>query len=295
MKLILILFSLVMNQAVADINLNPDEVRPWSKKEKIQFPTPLAAVFKKEDRVFIFVGDHHSDPATTYKYIHLAFQKYSPEIVVVEGLDFAEGENPKKWKDKYSSKTKEEVWKDPSLGAGTELIAIERKIPFIGGEPSIEEKMSSPFLLDKAFDADDIRNVQILQRIPYRRDQLKISDLDSFLDYALTLYKVKELKSIFKTKFLAWYKKRTQKEFNYSKITKVDAEVNCKPNDTFLQKVACATNIERDRALVQHLGMLLKTHQRVLVVYGTGHFVQEYPAFLKAFSGPPEYLKESQK
>ena len=272
------------------LTLDPNEVRPWNKDEKSQFPTPLAAAFKKGDKTLIFVGDHHVDPEATYKFVEKALDKYSPEIVLVEGLDFNLGENPKRHMNKYISKSKEDVWKDPSLGSGTELLTVARHIPVIGGEPSLEEEIKSSFLLSKGFDAEDIQNVQILQRIPYRRDKLKMTDPDVFFKYAHKLYKVKESNKVFKRNFIAWYKRRAQENFDYAKITKADTEVNCGASDTFLQNVACAINVNRDRALIEHISDLFKTHHRVMVIYGTGHFVQEYPSFTKAFLEPPEYM-----
>ena len=286
---------ILANSAFAAIELDPSLVRPWSQKDKSQFPTPLAAAFKKEGVTFIFVGDHHSDPASTFKHVQAAFETYSPEIVVVEGLNYNKGENPQEHMSWYASKTKEEVWKDPSLGCGTELVAVSHNVPVIGGEPSIEEEMDSPFLRSQGFTAEDIRNVQILQRIPFRRDVLKMTDPDIFFQYVMKLYDVKEKLPVFKTAFLSWYKAKSLKTFDYMSITKSDAAVNCGAGDTFFQKVACAFNMNRDRALVEHVGSLLKNHHRILVVYGTGHFVQEYPVYLKAFGAPPEYLKLESK
>jgi hypothetical protein len=274
----------------AAVHLDPNEVRPWNKKEKNQFPTPLAAVFKKEDFVFAFVGDHHEDPQATYNFTQSAINKISPQIIVVEGLAFSLGENPNEHLKNYEGKTKEEIWKDPSLGCGTELIAKAHNIPIVGGEPTIEEQMTSPFLLKKGYTPNDIRNVQILQRIIYRRDKLNVSDPEIFFEYAMKLYAVKESKQDFKTHFLSWYKNKSGKNFEYLKITKEESAVNCSLDDTFMQKVACDFNINRDRFLVEKINLLLGKYNRVMVVYGTGHFVQEYPAFLKGF-GAPEYLK----
>jgi hypothetical protein len=287
----LIFFVIWISLASAAAGLNPDDVRPWSKSDKASFPTPLAAVFKKDDRLLIFVGDHHVDQFTTSKYLEAAVKKYSPEIVVVENVDFLEGENPKDWFDGVISHPKPDPAKEPGANRIAAWFAHENRIPVIGGEPSIEEEMKSPFLLAKGFDSDDVLNVQVLQRLPYRRDVLKMSDPDVFFDYAMKLYRVKAPKETFKARLIDWYKKRAKHDFDYAKFSKSETDVNCTPQDTFLQSVACATNINRDRALVEHLEKLFESHHRVLVVYGTGHFVQEYPAFLKAFGAAPEYLK----
>jgi len=293
--MIVVMASFIASSALATIKFNPDLVRHWNEKDKAQFPTPLIASFRKGDQTLVFVGDHHVEPTKTYHFTDEALKKYSPEIIVVESLEYSAGKNPKVWLDKYTSKQKEEVWKDPSLGSGTELLAISHGIPVIGGEPSIEEEMSSSFILRKGFEPEDIRNVKILQRIPYRRDQLKMTDLKVFFDYAMKLYKAKESSSDFRNSFFTWYKKRTQEDFDYNKITKSTAAVNCKADDTFLQRVACAINVNRDRALVEHIGLLFKTYKRVMVVYGTGHFVQEYPVYLKAFGNEPEYLQPKEE
>lgn len=266
-------------------------MRPWNKIEKDQFPSPLAAVFKKNNTTLAFVGDRHADPQSTYKLVEATISKTSPQIIVVEGLAYAHGENPKKHLNLYVGKTKEQVWTDPSLGCGTELIAMSRNIPIIGGEPTIEEQMSSPYLLSKGYTQEDILNVQILQRIPYRRDKLKISDTSLFFEYAIKLYRINETNFEFQKEFMTWYKNKTQKDFEYSKITKTESAVNCAPTDTYIQKVACDFNINRDRFLVEKINELIKKYKNLLVVYGTGHFVQEYPSFIKGFGNKPEYIE----
>jgi hypothetical protein len=287
----LIFLIFLASTASAAVSLNPDEVRAWSKDDKARFPTPLAAVFKKDDRSLVFVGDHHIDQFGTYKYLEAALKKYSPEIVVVESVDYADGENPKQWLNDVLSKPKPDLSKETGAGRIAAWLAHENGIPVIGGEPSIEEEMKSPFLQAKGYEPDDIRNVQVLQRIPYRRDVLKMTQPDVFFDYAMKLYRIQETKAAFMASFSAWYKKRAMRDFDYAGFSKSETDVNCTPKDSFFQNVACATNIDRDRALVSHISELLKSHHRVLVVYGTVHFVQEYPAFIKAFGSPPEYLK----
>jgi hypothetical protein len=276
--------------AASGFKMDPGKVRPWNKGDKDQFPTPLGAVFEKGDKTLIFVGDHHVDPSSTYNLIEAAFLRFAPEIVVVESLAFALGENPKSHLNDYLSKTKEEIWKNPSLGPGTELLAITKKIPVIGGEPTIEEQMTNPFLLGMGFTSEDILNTQILQRLPYRRDQLGFKEPARFFEYAMDLYRIKGSRPDFEKRFAAWYKRRTQKEFDYQKVTKDNSAVNCSKDDTFIQKVACAFNMARDRFLVERMELLLNKYDRVLVVYGTGHFVQEYPALTAAFSKAPDYF-----
>jgi hypothetical protein len=272
------------------ITLDPGAVRAWNKDDKKQFPTPLAAVFKKSEKSLIFVGDHHVDQIKTSRYVEFALNKFKPEIVVVENVDFIEGKNPQQWMDKVIHKSKEELLKDRGANRHTALLAFNNKIPVIGGEPSLEEAMKSSFILSQGFDAEDIQNVQVLQRLPYRRDVIKLDKVDDFFDYAIELYGIKDSRENFRTKFFAWYKKRTSKDFSYSNVTKEESAVNCLPTDTHLQKVACAFNINRDRAIVGNVENLFNSYSRIMVVYGTGHFVQQYPAFRKAFEKEPEYF-----
>ncbi|MBK9321625.1 MAG: hypothetical protein IPM97_01475 [Bdellovibrionaceae bacterium] len=271
------------------ITFDLDLIRPWNKEDKKQFPTPLIAVFKKDKKVLVFVGDHHSDQIQTYQHFEMAFEKLDPQIVVIENVAYRDGENPSDWAKKYLKKSKEELYKEGGIAPNAARLAHANNVPFIGGEPSIEEQMNSPFLLSKNFSKDDIQNVQVLQRIPYRRDKMNISE-EQFFKYAMKYYRIKGQRANFKTEFSRWYKDRTQRDFSYSTFAKEETDVNCLPNDTYLQKVACAFNVSRDRVLVENIGLLLQKYDRVLVTYGTGHFVQEYPAFLKAFGHSPEYV-----
>lgn len=286
----LLLFSIVANSA---IKFNLDLVRPWNKDDKKLFPTPLIATFKKDGKLLIFVGDHHSDQIQTLRHFEAAFIKFRPQIVVIENVEFKDGENPMSWANKYLNKSKEDLLKEGGIAANAARIAFQKHIPFIGGEPTIKEQMRSPFLLSQKFSVDDILNVQVLQRIPYRRDKLNMIDEDVFFAYAMKSFLIEGSTEIYKDRFKKWYKMRTGIDFNYSTIVKEETAVNCTPSDTDIQRVACAYNMNRDRFLVENIGKLLLKYDRVLVAYGTGHFVQEYPVFVEAFGMAPEYLAVS--
>lgn len=274
----------------APLTFNAQLVRSWNETQKKQFPTPLAAHFKKGTKSLVFVGDHHKNQTETYKYLQTAFKKLPPDVVVVEGVRFIDGQNPKKWTQKVVLKPFEDLLKEPGAGPNAARLAIEYKIPYIGGEPSPDDQRNSEFLLAQGFSKDDIQNVQVLQRLPYRRDILSLSE-DEFLEYAVNYYRIDMDPEIFKTKLHAWYLNRTKKEFNYSAIAKTETAVNCSPKDSYFQKVACQINIHRDRELVANIEKLFLKFDRVMVVYGTGHFVQEYPALMKAFNNSIEYIE----
>lgn len=280
----------------AGISFDLNLVRPWNMEDKKQFPTPLIAVFKKDKKVLVFVGDHHVDQIQTYQHFEMAFEKFDPQVVVIENVNYKDGENPLGWAKKYLKKSKEELYKEGGIAPNAARLAYKNKIPFIGGEPSIEDQVNSPFLLSKKFSKDDIQNVQVLQRIPYRRDKMNVSE-EQFFKYAMKYYRIKGQRAVYKSNLKNWYKERTQKDFNYSTFAKEETDVNCLPTDTYLQKVACNFNLNRDRVLVENISYLLQKYDRVLVAYGTGHFVQEYPALLKAFGQLPEYIpvKESSR
>ncbi len=273
----------------AEIKFDLNLVRPWNIGEKKQFPTPLVAVFRKDKKTLVFVGDHHANQVETYQYFEMAFKKFAPQIIVVENVDYKKGENPLGWANKYLKKSKEELYKEGGIAPNAARLANENKIPFIGGEPSIEEQMNSPFLLSKKISEDDIRNVQVLQRIPYRRDKMKLNEMQ-FFKYAMKYYQIKGEQAVYMTDFKKWYKERTQRDFDYSAFAEKETGVNCLPSDTYLQNVACAFNVNRDRSLLENIASLLQTYDRVLVAYGTGHFVQEYPALVKGFGYIPEYF-----
>lgn len=290
-KLIIFLsLSLIVPSAFAALSFDPSLVRAWNANEKSQHPTPLAAIFKKDSKQLMFVGDHHVDQTKTSAFTEKAMSRFLPQIVVVEGVTFEEGENPKKWLKRFKGKSKDELLKQPGAGPYAAYLARRMNVPVIGGEPTIQDAMKSTFLSEKGYSAEDIRNVQVLQRIPYRRDVEKKSVIE-FFEYAVAYYKIDQPASDFRSVFQAWYQKRTQKPFNYDLITKDESAVNCTKQDTILQAIACSFNMFRDRELVAQVEALTKKFDRVMVVYGAGHFVQEYPVYTKAFGSEPEFLK----
>lgn len=291
----LLLCLLITSNGYSSIKFNLDLVRPWNKNQKNQFPTPLVAVFEKENKTLVFVGDHHADQNATYFYFENAVEKYNPEIIVIENVDFKDGVNPQKWTSKFINKSKEDLLKEGGIAPNAARLANLKKIPIIGGEPTIEEQMQSPFLLNKKYTANDIRNVQILQRIPYRRDKLEIKDEVDFFKYAIKHYKVNEEFMQFIPSFKKWYKTRSKSEFMYLKISKEETSVNCSDDDSFFQKVACDFNINRDRTLVENIQKLLEKYNNVLVAYGTGHFVQEYLSLKNGFNKEPEFYTPKEK
>ena len=270
-RLILLLSIFCMGM----VNLNPHLVRPWNQKEKNQYPSPLSAVFKKDRKTLAFVGDRHADPVKTYLYLEKTFNEINPQIIVIEGLEFSKGESPSEYAELYRSKTISELYDDGWAAPLGAKLAMTKKIPFIGGEPARDEEVKHDFILNKGFTEMDIRGFRFLQRMPYRRDVLK-----------------KDVMPLPKS-FFAWYEKHAGKKFDYSKIKKVDYDFNCEPDDNYFQKIGCAVNLNRDYMLVSNLNTLFKKYDRILVVYGTGHFVQEYPAFLQYF-GEPKYFKFSE-
>src|SRR5438045_2121599 len=94
------IFSLVLffsQAALATPNLNPELVHAWNKFEKEKFPSPLAAIFSNSGKTLAFVGDKHSDQVETSKFIQAALAQTAPQIIVVEGLEYSRGKNPKGW------------------------------------------------------------------------------------------------------------------------------------------------------------------------------------------------------
>ncbi len=286
----LLLLSLIGTSAFADLNFDPSLVRAWNSSDKSEYPTPLAAIFKKDSKQLMFVGDHHVDQTKTSIFTEKAMNNFSPQIVVVEGVNFEDGENPKKWIKRFKGQSKDDLLKQPGAGPYAAYLAMKSNMPVIGGEPTIQDAMKSSFLLSKGYSAEDIRNVQVLQRIPYRRDIEKKSAKE-FFDYAVAYYKIDQPASDFQTAFKVWYAKKAQKPFNYDLVTKDESAVNCAKQDTLIQAIACSFNIFRDRELVAHVEALSKKFDRVMVVYGTGHFVQEYLVYVKAFGSEPKFLK----
>jgi hypothetical protein len=118
---------------------------------------PFVASYRNGTERLVFVGARHAfhpnDP--TMQAVTAGFAKIQPKVVIVEGFPTAMGENPSPLvaeAHRYGTPNADEYARGEGMYAAS--IALIRRIPFLGGEPTREEE--NQVLKAKGFTDADI-------------------------------------------------------------------------------------------------------------------------------------------
>lgn len=130
-------------------------VEPWCPNA-CEIGVPFVASYRKGSERLVFVGAHHAfhpnDP--TMRAVAFGFSQLRPKILIAEGFPTAMGESPHplvEASSHYGAPGTDEFSNSEMIYAVS--TAVNKGIPFVGGEPTREEEMS--VLKSKGFtDAD---------------------------------------------------------------------------------------------------------------------------------------------
>jgi hypothetical protein len=131
-------------------------VEPWCPGD-CAVGVPFVASYRKGTEILVFVGAHHAfqPNSPTMRAVKAGFAQFQPAVVILEGFPTAMGENPPPVvavANRYGTVGADEYARGEGTYAG--FLALKRKVPFIGGEPTREEQ--NQVLKSKGFTDDDL-------------------------------------------------------------------------------------------------------------------------------------------
>jgi hypothetical protein len=90
---------------------------------------------------------------------------------------------------------------------------------------------------------------------------------------------------------LAWYQLGLDRPYDPAEIRSGDTAPLGGPGATLPQRVNFQVNHARNEHIVGVIAAMLDDHDRVLVVYGGGHLLQQEPVLQALFGRPARYEK----
>lgn len=90
--------------------------------------------------------------------------------------------------------------------------------------------------------------------------------------------------------FERWYRTRVRLNKPLDDLTYNDSGPANGPTANYLQRIGSARDRPREKAIVRSIERMLNRHDRVLVVYGSGHLVKQRKVW-EALLGPSKDLK----
>jgi hypothetical protein len=245
---------------------------------------PYGALFSAPGHPLLYIAANHtSDPKSeTYGWINRAFTQYHPDYVIIEGM--AGTESPKTLMAYINTL--------PPYSCPENLYAarcaIKNQVPFMGAEPPEDAVVNALFA--KKYTKKDLDFLYVVQQMGYyyRSSSIPFKSLDDLPTvFALC---VKDLKKpgLRLTDFKQWYEQRLNMTLSYR--TLMDPN-HCAPlrHGTPLQQLASTVSVIRDQHILSVILKAMKTHKKVLVVYGHSHFVTQKDVLCAHF-GKPRYV-----
>jgi hypothetical protein len=251
---------------------------------------PFAAIYRSAHHVLGFVAaDHVVTPENdTVATVRRAFADIHPSLVIVEGIPTTFGRNPTFIVDELRRRAEPGASTYSQSEAGfTALLALEHKVPFLGGEPTPEEELTG--LEAKGYGRDDVLTAFLLRSLGQERRAGKLATGDPVAFAAEYGRVARSVAAMTKTELV------TEEQFaaNYRRLIGSDPVSDSEMatrldpgSDTLPHRLAADNMRVRDEHLLNTIFEQLTTHDRVLVVYGSGHWTTLSAALKGRFGGP---------
>ncbi len=263
---------------------------------------PFIETFHRNHKTLIYVAAAHHSPLKypdafadpTFQIIDSVFLKTPPEAVIVEGVDPSQISGFLDHADQCAA-AKFNVpgthCGEPDLAA---YAAQQRGISVYTGEPTARFELS--FFQSHGYSIQDFLAFWIMANISFEKSQGQMneakfrrvaSDVVANLNHSLGA-------SVRFTPddFAAWYAKHIQTPRNYLDLTNEDAAPYPPPEEpkTVLHTLSALCTEARDKNVAATIKTLLRSHNRVLVVYGASHLDFEWQG-LTQLMGVPKKTK----
>lgn len=275
MRSFFLIIAFITSSCASTFVPNFSLLRDYSFELQKQEPytIPYYSLYEKNNKVLLYIAaDHTSDTESlTFKLITRAVENFKPEIVIIEGVPTG------KISDKYIEYVKRCPKKsfrncgEPSFAA---YQAIERNIALEGGEPSDNDILN--YITQQGYSKEDLAYFYLLRISIQWKRQKRINsknyeeELSKFIPIIEKRFNSRV--SISFNGYINWYLENSGNSFDLSILKNND--VAPIKNGIFSQKISHTVGIARERNILSVLSASLNNHNRVLIIYGGGHFVK---------------------
>jgi len=266
-------------ESIKDLILTAEQYRdhPFAKSEGQR---SYVIEVKKGSKHLLYFGSEHTneigDPL--FDEIKQAFVGVNPQIVLVEGMEHI---NDKKERLKEESK---KVSLEESVEQGENMyalkLAIDAGVDFESPEPRFDLEIQ--MLLDNGYSKKDIFTFYIYRTVhQYKRDHKQKSTREGLREYIAPYIRDFRISSRWPKEEIDDFENELFLNLDINS-EKYEMETDPIPREGQKQlatnEVSRASNKFRDRYMVGRIAEALKKYDRVLIVYGTAHAVQQEPA-----------------
>lgn len=266
----------------------------WTSEAQDRLPEPPFVVrYAARGKRLTYVASRHENatPNATFALIEQEFKVLRPQRVIIEGLRVQTGVSPILYiaPDGCAEAAKQGVW-PAGEAMFAACLALEYGADFIGGEPGPSETLA--LFRENRLEARDLLYYTVVRQIGQWRRTGEGSGrpfaelFHEFIGiwapvFGLSATVLGDLKA-----FEVWYQKNAGVPFDYETHDLNLAAPVSSPDASGLQRMSSLCDRARDASVVRTAASALSRFDRVLVVYGAGHFVSQKAVF-DAMLGKP--------
>ncbi|MBC22723.1 MAG: hypothetical protein CMJ32_02245 [Phycisphaerae bacterium] len=276
----------VQKRFTPDLSLLQPRDRNAGPKEPHR--APFVALFESGDRELAYVAAKHEPRpgSPTHELVESVYERFQPDVLVIEGLERSKGFSPERFIRSVQTaiENNREIMSESPYAAS---LAAGDDVPVIGGEPDTER--TTIVLREAGYDDRDILGYLIARNSVQARRNFGDDELQERMNANIRrLCRRFEIEQAMDFEgFQDWFQQETGTEFTSSNVRKALMPTIGREENP-LQQMNIKVILERDRCIVTLLAELLDEHEKVMIVYGSGHLAIER-AVLEKMLGKPVY------
>lgn len=249
----------------------------------------LTAKFKKDGKELYFTGvTHGRGPESenkNFQNIRRAFNELKPDSVVVEGIAANEGESPAERVKAAQACAENNFVNCPEIQFAAHL-AIQAKKAFQGAEPAPQDIIE---FLKPEYTKNDYACFMWLSMVAGSRKAAFREENNPHLETNLenTRKSIQAIAGVSMSynDFIKCYESKTGTKFDLNRVSSRDYQPN-KNSPHFFQNFMYKMEQARNPQILRTLRRRFDKDNKVLIVYGGGHFVETYEALVETYGKP---------
>lgn len=281
-------FFLIVGPTLAEPDFRA-HLRSYSYQLNAQepFQQPFVALFEKGDKKLFYLAAHHQnrEEQPTFRLIREVLESEALDCVILEGFSRDKGVSPESMASWAAKAKVDGVYRGGEVAYAIQL-ATEKRIPFVGGEPSDREIADQ--LLEQGYKANDLLGMYFTRQVPQYRRADALGDLketfNKFIKHERKSLGLTDSPPFPYSKYLAWYEAKNGEPFSSDLDNEVTAPIA--DGKYFTQRLSAKIGAMRDLFILRVVEQALSKHDRVLIIYGAGHLVTQRRA-IEHWLGPP--------
>lgn len=270
-----ILFLCAWSDKTPDLS----KLRGFDADNKVKWgvnPPFLIKYQNEQSSLFYLAALHTTEPSSnTFYFIKEALHMQEPQVIILEGFEQSLGFSPIEYvqaAENYCFIRKSEDCNEIFYAMA---LANTNKVKFIGGEPDFKEVMR--LLKNLGYTELDVVGYYFTADIAglYERDAVKtLEDLPKEFSRFQIFDRVLSDKITY-AQYYQWLEKNFGRPITLDNL--VDRSYTTLPDKygNYLQKISNAAVHIRDKSIINTIYAMTKQFERVLVVYGNGHYLTQ--------------------